>query len=504
MIVDTELSLLTFVYPFVFAAENSEDLAETVGKAVANIENATRLSRDGTSSSKVWEIKDVPTEDWLPHVANYLNVNAELESADPTIYLWTMANSYLTAANGLDAKHPLEMVLRRGAHEKAIAFTITEVDFILFQLGVAFVVVRLRPVSDDPAAWLDFQSFARFTTLKRGKAIRRQAGPNIDANAPCFHAMAGQAVDNQRPRLLPGEAVLDDLLQAILAAPLLDEGKKIPIRPIFLPGRMIPHSVIFLQESAGDAASLQREEFLYKVHRCFHSQQTYHPAAEDLPCQPPWFYPYAKDHWFHFSLEGGGFVGFNAPATEFFRTDLIDHLHKQYFLLFVIALQQRFVLMALSDDVARHWKPMRNRKDRTTLRPIFEDIRERLFDFTSRGYFVQVVQRDNHHRCYQHWQEKFQIAELYEEVCTEVREMSEYLTDLDNKHRERQVSNLAALLSVMIGAPALSLAFWSININGWTVDKDGLDLWCALACVAGTGLAIAAIFVAAWWLIRRR
>ena len=45
----------------------------------------------------------------------------------------------------------------------------------------------------------------------------------------------------------------------------------------------------------------------------------------------------------------------------------------------------------------------------------------------SKGQFVQVMQRQHHHRCYLKWQETLQVPQLFDEVSREVREMHEYL-----------------------------------------------------------------------------
>ena len=108
---------------------------------------------------------------------------------------------------------------------------------------------------------------------------------------------------------------------------------------------------------------------------------------------------------------------------------------------------------------------------------IFERIRDRLLEFTARGYFAQVMQREHHHRVYRRWQEVFQLERIYQEVNDEVREMHEYLQTRQMRELERRLNTL----SVLLGIPALVSAF--LSIYDFTVGK-GLPLAVLLGIVA--------------------
>ena len=108
--------------------------------------------------------------------------------------------------------------------------------------------------------------------------------------------------------------------------------------------------------------------------------------------------------------------------------------------------------MGLSREVSEHWL-RGGEKERTV---IFERIRDRLLEFTARGYFTQVMQREHHHRVYRKWQEVFQLERLYQEVSEEVREMHEYLQTRQVHKLERRINALSAF----IGVPALMFGFF--------------------------------------------
>ena len=195
------------------------------------------------------------------------------------------------------------------------------------------------------------------------------------------------------------------------------------------------------------------------------------PTADDLRLDHRAIWSYAEQQWFVFSLDGGAFVAANAPGSPFFRATLPSHLNTQYFLVFLLALLQRFVLMMLSQEVARRWLPhdqQASLEDRATT---FARIRDRLLAFTAQGYFAQAMQQEHYHRYYRQWQETFQVARLYQEVSAEVREMHsdvdlryrqhlEFL-EREQERRSRRLEQRLALISWVLGAPTLVFVFLS-------------------------------------------
>jgi len=212
---------------------------------------------------------------------------------------------------------------------------------------------------------------------------------------------------------------------------------------VFVPGQMLSFTALFADHLPVDATQL----LLYKLQNLFHQQQGNNPAPEDLELNNPAWLPYASRQWFIFSLEGGSFLAADAPQTEFFRHTLPSHLRDQYFLLFLIALHQRFTLMMLSSKVALNWLADDEQNSNRQREQVFEEIRNQLLVFTARGYFTQVMQREHHHRCYRQWHQVFQIEELYQEVNDEVRDMYEYTL----MQQTRRLETTIQVIGVAVG-----------------------------------------------------
>jgi hypothetical protein len=195
--------------------------------------------------------------------------------------------------------------------------------------------------------------------------------------------------------------------------------------------------------------------------------------------------------------------------------------------LLLLVLHQRFALMGLSEAVAQHWLVNGDAGSEEEREVAFARIRDGLLSFTARGHFIQVMQREHHHRCYRKWQETFQVEQLYQEVHHEVREMYDYLLmrrtariqQLQEEQRRQLVAGAQAevareraaqeraqrlegrisTLGVGIGVPALILSFLGINLAGITTG-DGLSLWMAvlIGLVGGTMGSVCIL-----WLLRR-
>ncbi len=120
--------------------------------------------------------------------------------------------------------------------------------------------------------------------------------------------------------------------------------------------------------------------------------------------------------------------------------------------------------MKLSQEVSDHW--LRGNDDER--RHYFKQIRTYLMEFTARGYFLQVVQQEHHHRVYCKWQEVLQVERFYNEVNEEVREMY-YDLQLQRSEAEerasRSLQGLVAFLGASIGIPTLIFTFMGINTS---------------------------------------
>ncbi len=513
MLVDADWSFISFLYPFLFPEADFADLQGRVRQA--------RWPPEGGKT--VWGDREVPTDDMLPHVARYLNVGGDGQAGTDvaTACLWRMSPEVLQSLDGLGAARGVEwaLVASPGKKEHVVGFQVEAVELALFSIGVGFVTFRVRPKGNRLADWLDVQSLARFTRGRRARQcclrLRRRTG--IDATtgqalfAPFFPNPDGKVADPGaagKPADT-GEGDLSLVLQAVLRTAGLGAGEPAAAEEVFVRDRMIPYTVLLVDREPADprpTAGAGPDEavldLLYRTRKLFRLGQTVHAAEEELRVGPPHFLPYAREQWFLFSQEGGGFVAVDSPRTSYFRGEQQTHLADSYYILFLLALHQRFALMGLSDRVARNWPGPRLAQEPEAAHRVFQDIRTALFAFTARGYFTQVMQRENHHRCYLRWQEIFQTDRLYQEVGAEVREMHDYLQDRLERRRERRLEGMTLLLAAL-GIPMVVLGFMGINVKNWTVP-EGLHWLEAMGWVAGLSGLVGVLVWRAWRLVRSR
>ena len=472
--VDQKASFVNFVYPFLFNPE--EFLVRTEA-----FENAQWIGRE--RPLRIWKQQHFPEDDLLPHVARYLNPS---DHTPPTARLWKIEDYTLTSRSGLGGKEEWELVIPQGL----VHFRINDVQLTMFRIGVGFLTVQVEPKEDKVSNWLDLIHYFRFARGRRGVGIQAKCKVGKAQSVPFYPEPAGGIA--QHPE---GKGFFTELIDALLITARLEKESDLWWHEVFIPGQLIPFAALFIDL----VTEKEIPSMVYRVRNFFHACQEINPSDEDLRLDHPNLLPYAKYHWFVFSLDGGGFVGCNPLQTDFFRKTLPDHLKDQYFLLFLLALHQRFTLMMLSEEVAKHWLADDYKCNDEDREKAFARIMDAFLSFTARGQFTQVMQQEHHHRCYQKWQEIFQVNSLYQEVSEEVQEMYNYLqmcrTERLQKLAEeqqvqtRKLEERISVLAVCIGIPALILSFMSINLYGFTTKDEGIPIFLALLIsVLGGGL----------------
>lgn len=483
--VDPKTSFIYFVYPFLF------DTGEFEARVKA-IDTAQLSGRDRTH--KIWEPQQFSETDLLLHVANYLN--AEI---NPTARFWRLSDVVRDTFGFRGGKTDWYLSTPQGK----ISFCFGEeqgkgnkvVELVLFKVGVGFVIVRSQPISDQVNDWLNFTHYFRFSSKRQNvkiKAEKRHRNQETQQTELCpfFPELAGGI--QQHP---DGSGELYEILKVLLntalePVPLFWQLKKfipdferrnLSLKPqlwltfwkynklwltlklgnlsqkllpqlcsnflaiwesspwwkeVFVPGQMLSFTALFVNNcSENDIPYL-----LYKLHNFFPiGELGDNPALGDLEIDRSTRICYGKEQWFNFSLEGSSFLAVDAPKTKFYQQNLPDHLRDRYFLLFLLALHQRFTLMMLSAKVADNWVIGEDAKIDAKRQKLFEEIRNQLLVFTARGYYTQAMQREQHHRCYQKWHEVFDLERLYQEVSDEVREMHEYSLMRQTRRLERTI-----------------------------------------------------------------
>ncbi len=434
--IDLAASFIYFVYPFTFDSHQFDSLTRAGDEAVITGQQQPKKEQECRAA---WEKLSFPEEELLFHVANYLKPG---KNSSCTARFW-QSSPLLHQSFGFSHSYDWQLVYPNG--EISFVFgeenkTTKVVQLMLFRVGVGFVTVKAQPKSDRVNDWLKFIHYFRFLRGQRGTHLNAQRRTGLNP-----HNRQTQ-LDIYFPELAGGKASYKDgkpTLGNLLTTILSTLGSTQWWQEIFVSGQMLPFAAIY-----ADGLPYQHiYHLLYKLQNFFHGQQGQHPAPENLdPQAQPWL-TYALRQWFVFTLEGGSFLAVDAPNKDFFRTTLPNHLQTQYFLLFLLALHQRFALMSLSAQVADSWVT-----DGATRLRRFEAIRDRLLLFTARGYFTQVMQREHHHRCYRQWQKVFQLETLYQEISEEVQEMHEYVQTRQNQNLERTIQ----VVGVAVGAGGIA------------------------------------------------
>ena len=462
--VDLTASALRFVYPFTF------DGASLPRRAEAIEQTAWQGARQPL---KIWQPQEFPSADLLSHVAAFLHPPAD---SIRTAALWRMDEPALRSPAGLGggADHPGATWTLVTRHSE-IPFVLQEVSLALFRHGVGFLTIAARPTSQSPDAWFDFLHHFRFISGQRAavvRATRALAPEERGAAAPqaaYFPAVAGPDRDGQ-----PHD--MGEIVEGLLGGGATGDEPKRWWEEVFVPGMLLPYASLFVDGCEPGRAG----EMLFRLRNFFHANQDVHPAAQTS--DDPQALPYSEGQWFFFSLNGGGFLARDAPSTPFFRQTLPAHIANQYFLLFLLALQQRFVLMKLSQDVSRRWVAAGADLSDSDRVAAFARIRDALLAFTAQGYFAQTMQEEHHHRSYERWQQTFQLARLYDEVNAEVREM---FADLDLRQRHnaarvaeqqerqsRMMERRLNLIGFLIGVPVWLFVLINSSINLGVVRRE--------------------------------
>lgn len=427
VIVEQKTSFVYYIYPFLFESNDFENLLTTIERAHLPGRN-----------QKIWKEELFCQEDLLFNVANYLNLSDKLSL---NCKLWKL-NEEVRDTFGLRANWQLL------SPQAEIPFEFGEagqgnkaVQLALFRIGVGFLILRTQPKSNDLKDWLNFLHYFRFLRGQQGTGVKaqRRIGLNPETQEPEFSQFFPELAGGVEQYKNSDRCLFYELITAFLKTGSNENDPQQWWREVFVPGQMLPFFSLFVN----DLPAEYNPYLLYKLHNFFHIGQGNHPSLEDLRPDNPALLSYTEQQWFVFSLEGGGFLGVDAPQTNFFQQTLPSHLRDKYFLLFLLALHQKFTLMMLSEKVAANWRISDDvATDVEHNTKVFTNIRNQLLLFTARGYFTQVMQREHYHRCYRKWQEVFQLERLYGELNDEVREMHEYslmqlLRRQDEAARER-------------------------------------------------------------------
>lgn len=426
---------------------------------------------------RVWEERPVSRDDFAPALAGFINGDADVSSCN----LFRVTRPVMSSPLGFAAEGPWAL-RRRGLD---IPVQLSSIELIVFRSGIGFVGVTLSPSAGPLDRWFDVCHYGRFTDASgRGPTLvpaRIDAGalwqPEPDATSTTVWRLTQRILD----QVVPGEELGDP----------------------FPPTQLLAYSVAFADSKDPTMA------LVYRSQNFFRSGQQVVPATGELDGTDDPYLEYSKDQFFYFSLDGGGFLAVNAPSTAFNRSNLPSHLEGAYFLLFLFAAHQHYVLSQLAKRIAECWAGHDELERRETFRSIFDE----LLDFTARGHFSQAMQRDHHHRVYSRWYETFHLDRSYANLRRSVRDMLEYSQLIaseadaaiarEDAIRQVQFERRIGRWTLLLAPPAMILALFGVNITGVTSGDGVGPAALAVAVVTSVGLGTALSILMGRWPLRR-
>lgn len=317
-----------------------------------------------------------------------------------------------------------------------LAFHIHEVVLHVFFNGVACLAIEVRPERRDTELTVtDVERInAHLASLVRGTPFRLNEGGSGDAES----GVSGIAKFCRARQHITIKDLIDDLLGSFYDAESL-----VTITP--MADRFLPVYGGMLLRPAQEASTETLDEQFYEFaqHHLTILRKTFTPnnistfSQIHLQDSNHHYMPY--HNVIHSQSLDGGFVlaydnglrhfsGHPAPAMESFRTS--------YFYMMLIPFHQRLSILRYAMAAAQAGlSPERGAELR--------QLREEIYDFTSRCYFSQASVSEERNRIYERWQHEFHVVRMYNELKEEVHDIDNYLADLE-RERENELRDRAA------------------------------------------------------------
>ena len=535
------LSWVRFIYPFSFDAKEFDSRVKVINDGVVDDALESEGPDNANDTGSVWTLvgwrsaskgdtkSDDVGGDLLPHVARFLGEPQEVTSGPlppRTAYMWTLNDDHLKHL--LQVRNEVRWNLR--LWRENIPFEIDEVQLSMFRHGVGFLTLTARPLETSVregsvATWLNFIYGFRYL---RGKPYAN-VGALKDVPNENGEIRSRKTDEGVPPELPPAWADGGDVFRKIICPLLFTAAIKQRLwwEEVFVPGQLIPYVALYVDQKPknGPVPEAELYDLLYRLRNVVADRQHNIMSSSDRTFDHPDLLPYADYMWFYFSLAAGGFLAYNAPTSGPYRTSMPKrYLKDEYFLAFLLTLQQRFVLGVMTNKIAEHWLPsgdtdpiddwswrkriMKGGTVDDSRSAQFDDLLEDFLMFSARGNFVQLMQGEHHQLYYQKWQDKYQIKQLFEEVKNELEGMHNYL-EMVVQERVNFILHVLTALSIILGIVGTIAGWWALNLDNisTTLGKWGWPNWLVwfsfLLVIPLVALGVA-FFMRMGWFARRR
>ena len=404
-----------------------------------------------------WKKRGFVDDNFLPHIGRFLNPE---DDASTTARVWRLDPNVLQSPAFLagGAKNSRSKWFLKyddgGRCPDGIEFRWLQIQLVLFRVGIGFLIVSTKPVSNQASVWQDFIHYFRFAAGQRKTSLCASRKSPAGGFAPWFAEIA-----NPLQKRSDGQGMLKEVIDGLLMTARIGNEVNPWFRDVYTPNRLMPFTALYYEN-----VNPQLEpETLFRTRRFFYSAQPIlaTEAELDLSASNASLINYAQKQWFAFSKEGVCFVAMDIPDdvnNKFFFETLPSHLANHYLLTALVSLYQRFALLRISEKAAEYTLETSDSEGDFT-KPM--QLNDRWSEFMTIGYFNQVAQTDNHHRFYAKCQEVNNVDELFSNVRIQIEHL--YSKEISNGVRHN-INNIAKTQHVLHIVEYLIAAFYGAEL----------------------------------------
>ncbi|NMP20948.1 hypothetical protein [Sulfobacillus harzensis] len=403
-----------FLYPFLFIHRETP-------KVQASGQDFVQVLMSDVHHPVIWHPRpfgDRELDNFLPYVQQYLT--------EPSIHQRFVLHEVCLM--------PQAVYVFEEDPAQELRFCIRDVTLHVFFNGVACLAIEIQPDDVSKIAIDQVEEMnARLASFVNGAPFHLEK-PRGTATSNAF-SIAGLC---QQRGVLTMRRLIDDLLGTFSTS-----HSPVVITP--MAGRFLPiyGALLLHPRSAENSGWLDRRFQEFAEHHLTILRKTYTP--NNISTFSQIHMEDAQHHYVPYhnvihsqSLDGGfilayqngleHFAGQPAPAMESFRTS--------YFDMMLIPFHQRLSIIRYAMAAAQAGlSPERGAELR--------QLREEIYDFTSRCYFSQASVSEERNHIYMRWQEEFHVVRMYNDLKEEVHDIDNYLADLA-REKDSEVREAAA------------------------------------------------------------
>jgi hypothetical protein len=462
-------SFLRLVYAFELGVASMRELRTAMRAATDSWELGNdQIVGDSTLTRHVQELFQRPANAPSLLVFHYAPARNGPKS-------WPKSASWVRPRSASRAGSP-EVALNFGASRKDRWFG---PSLWLFDMGLGYLTIDVRPASDQASVWLDALHCLRLGAAERAGKVR-------------FHPEEDQAGAGAR-----GDRTLYQLASEWLASLLpWDAADGGGIEPIDLRNQLRSFAALYFRSSplASPPHDLQRR-LLYQICDL---------APSWRPLDPPIgagadhvrgaYFEYSQQAYFVATREGCAFVACDKDLSHpFWRENMPEHLRQIYFTVYLLTQYQRQAIERLRRLVADHGRDAQIANDE------WLEIRKLSAKVKSHGFFVELAQSNNHSRFERMVRDLAEVDRLFDlttkavdatvalqiEAHEQAKAEHVRLQEADARRRQRAWTIAGGTLA----APTLLFTLLNVNIRGWTTGpEEGLSWAWVLSLGIASGL----------------